>query len=101
MERNRRLHGRQADELHDVVGHHVAQRSRGVVISTATFDAYSLGHCNLHMIDVVAAPDRLEEAIPETKYQDVLHRFFAKIVVDAIHLPLAENRVDGGVEMFR
>ena len=38
------------------------------------------------MIDVAAVPDRLEDSVGEAERQDVLHRFFAQIVVDAVDL---------------
>ena len=34
-ERNGRFHGGEADQLHDVVGHHVAQRTRLIVVAAA------------------------------------------------------------------
>ena len=41
---------------------------------------------NLYMIDVVAIPQRLEHRIGKAKYENVLHRFLAEIMIDAIRL---------------
>jgi len=48
-------------------------------------------HRNLHMVDVVAVPERLEDGIGEAKDHDVLHGLFAQVVVEAVDLPLLEN----------
>ena len=86
LEGNRRLHRGQADELHDVVGHHIAQRAGRIVVAAALFHAHGFAHGNLHMIDVAPVPDRFENPIGKAKGQNVLHRFFAQVVVDAVNL---------------
>src|SRR5262249_42723306 len=101
MEGDRRLHRREADELHDVIRHHVAQRARRVVIASTSFDADELSHGDLHMIDVVPVPDRLKKPIPETKYQDILDSLFAKIMIDAEDLALVEHVLDLLVQILR
>ena len=45
------------------------------------------------MVDVVAVPDRLEDRVGEAKDQDVLDRFLAQVVVDAVDLALVEDLV--------
>ena len=42
-----------------------------------------LGHVDLHVVDVVAVPDRLEQAVGEAEGEDVLRRLLAEEVVDA------------------
>ena len=51
LEGNRRLHGDEADQLHDVVRHHVAQSARRVVIASSQFNAYSFTDGNLYVIE--------------------------------------------------
>ena len=41
---------------------------------------------NLHAVDVAAIPDRLEDAVAETKYHDVLNCLFAEVVIDSVNL---------------
>src|SRR5208282_4099189 len=72
VERNRRFHGGEADELHDVIRHHVAQRAGVIEITSAAFYAYSFRHRNLHVVDVAAVPDRLKNSVGETERHDVL-----------------------------
>ena len=54
--------------------------------------------CDLHVVDVAAVPDRLENGVVKTKNQDVLHRLFAEIVIDAVNLVLRENCLDLAVQ---
>ena len=58
----RRLHRQQRDDLEHVVLDHVADRAGLVVERAAALDAEALGHRDLDAGDVVAVPDRLEEA---------------------------------------
>ena len=57
------------------------------------FDAEALGHRDLHVLDVVAVPDRLEERVGEAEVEDVLHRLLAEVVVDAEDALLGEDAV--------
>ena len=58
-----------------------------------------LGHVDLHVIDEVAIPDRLEQAVGEAERQDVLRRLLAEEVIDAEDLLLGEHLVQLGVEL--
>ena len=49
----------------------------------ATLDAEALGHRDLHVLDVVPVPDRLEERVRKPEVEDVLNRFLPEIVIDA------------------
>ena len=71
------------------------------VIAAAALDAEFLRHRDLHVIDITAVPDRLENAIGEAENQDVLNGFLAEIMIDAIDLRLVENRGDFPVQSFR
>ena len=50
-----------------------------------------LRHVDLHVVDEVAVPDRLEEAVGEAEGEDVLRRLLAEEVVDAEDLLLGED----------
>ena len=69
-------------------GDHVAQRAGVVVIAAAQLDAEGLGHGDLHVVDIAAVPDRLEDAVGEAEHQDILDGFFAEVMVDAVDLLL-------------
>ena len=86
IKRIRRLHRREGQQLQQVILQHVAAHAGGVVIARARFHAHRLGHRDLHVIDVVAIPDRLEDGVGKAEDDQVLHGFFAQIVIDAIDL---------------
>ena len=68
-----------------------------VVVAGAALQPQALGHRDLHVVDVLAVPDRLEDAVGEAEDQDVLDRLLAQVVVDAVDLALAEDlRAAGG-----
>ena len=101
VEARRRLHGDKAQQLHHVVLHHVAQRAGLLVKRPAAFHAQRLRRRNLHVIDVVPIPDRLEDSVGEPEHQNVLHRLLAQIVVDAEDLVLVEDRVHLVIQLAR
>ena len=57
-----------------------------IEIAAAPFHAHGLGHRDLHVVDIAAVPDGLEDSVGETERHNVLHRLFAQIVVDAVDL---------------
>ena len=91
VEGDGRLHGDQREELQQVVLHHVAQRAGLLVVGRAMLDAQRLGGGDLHVVDVAAVPDRLEDAVGEAQHQQVLHGLLGQVVVDAVDLPLVED----------
>ena len=86
LKRDWRFHSREADELHDVVGHHVAQGTSRVVVAATLLDADGFRHGNLNVIDVAPVPDGFEDAVGEAERHDVLDGLFAQVVVDAVDL---------------
>ena len=95
LEQVRRLHRDQRDQLQHVVLHHVAQRAGLVVVTRAALEADGLSDRNLYVVDRRCVPQRLEQRVREPQREQVLHRLFAEIVVDAEdaifveHLPTA------------
>jgi len=53
------------------------------------------------MIDVAAMPDRLKDQVAEAEDQDVAHRLFAEVVVNAIDLRLTEDLANLAVQLDR
>ena len=80
---------------------HVAGRADAVVVAGPATKADVLGHGDLHVVDVVGVPDRLEQLVGEAQRQDVLHGLLAEVVVDAEHRLLGEDVVDDLVELAR
>jgi hypothetical protein len=94
MIRHRRLHRHDAQQLQQMVLHHVAQCAGLVVEGAASLDAQLLGHVDLHVTMTAAAPQRLEQRVAEAQRQQVLHRLLAEIMIDPIDLPFGKDRAD-------
>jgi len=79
----------------------MSRKGPGCVVETATVThAELLGHRNLHVVDVIAVPDRLEQAVGEAQHQDVLDRFLSKIMIDAVDLMLVKNLEELAIELL-
>ncbi len=78
---------------------HVAGDADAVEIAGPAADADVLGHGDLHVVDVVVVPHRLEQLIGEPQRHHVLDGFLAQIVVDPEHRPRREDRRDDLVEL--
>ena len=101
LERGRRLHRHEREHLEEVVHDHVAVRAGLLVEADALTDRQRLGHVDLHVRDVLAVPDRLEQPVGEPERQDVERRFLAEEVVDAEDLALVERLVQRVVQLHR
>ena len=88
-----RFHGGEGEELEEVVLEHVAEHAHAVVVGAAMADGHFLGGGDLHVVDEVAVPHGLEDAIGEAEHQHVLHGFLAQVVVDAEDLVFGEDLV--------
>ena len=80
---------------------HVAHRAGTVVVTAPVFHADGFGGGDFHVVDVVPVPERLEQAVGEAQHQQVLHGFFAEVVVDTVNLVFEEVVVDGCVQLAR
>ena len=88
------LHRRHAHDLHQVVDDDVAQRSDRVVEVAAVLDAEVLGHRDLHALDVVPVPDRLEHRVGEAEVEDLLDPHLPEVVVDPQELRFVDVLVE-------
>ena len=84
-----------------MVWDHVAQRARRLVELAAPLHADRLRRGDLHVIDPVAVPDRLEQPIGEAERHDALHRVLAEEMVDPEDLVLVQRAQDAGVQLTR
>ncbi len=94
IERHGRLHGHDAQQLQQMVLHHVAQCAGLVVEARTAAHAYRFRYRNLHALDVRRLPQRPEDRVAETQHHQVLHRFLAEIMVDAVDLRFGEMAAD-------
>src|SRR5580692_8389397 len=84
-----------------MVRHHIAQCTRLFIERRAVFNSYRLSGGDFNIVNVVPVPDRLEQRIAEAENEDVLHCFFAKIVVNPVHRFLVEYAVHYVIEYVR
>src|SRR5262245_7199858 len=70
---------------------HVAQCAGSFIESRTLLNAQRFRNGNLHMIDIIAIPQRLEDSISESEDEKVLYRIFSQVMIDAIHLRFVEN----------
>ncbi len=84
---------------------HVAGRPGAVVVGAAVLYPQGLAYADLHVVDLVVAPHRLQQGVGKTQGHEVLHSFLAQVVVDAKYLVFLQhcaNRfVDGGSRFQR
>src|SRR5690606_9942222 len=86
LETHGRLHSDQAEQLQQVVLHHIAQRACFVVIPSAVFHTELFGHRDLYMLNVVPVPEGFEHGVREPEGEKVLYRLLSEVVIDAIDL---------------
>src|SRR6266404_5615446 len=68
---------------------------------TAALDTHSFGRRDLHMVDMIAVPERLEDAVGKAQLQNILDRFFAEKMIDPIDLVFGQHPEDLRVECLR
>ncbi len=68
--------------------HHVAQCAGRLHNNRPEFHSECFRGCDLHMIDVVRVPERLENRVRKSQDEDVLRGFFSEKMVNAVSLTL-------------
>ena len=101
VEGDGRLHRGHGEELEEMVGNHVAKGAGGFVEAAAMFDADGFGGGDLHVVDVIAIPERLDDVVREAEDHQVLDGLFAEVVVDAVDLIFGEDLFQIFVELDR
>ena len=79
--------------LNDVPG-----RTDPVVVAGTPTNTDVFGHGDLNVVDIATVPQRFEQLVREAQRQKVLHRLFAKIMVDAENGTRREDFFDHAVE---
>ena len=87
--------------LEQVGHHHIAVGSGRLVERGTHAEPKRLRNVDLHMIDEVAIPDRLEQPVGEAEREDVLRRFLAQEVIDPEDLILGKDLVQLGIQRDR
>jgi hypothetical protein len=86
-----RFHGREREELEQVVGNHVFKRAGSLVEGAAMLDSDGFGGGNLHVIDVGTIPKRLDHAVGKAEDHQILDGFLPEVVIDAENLFFGED----------
>ena len=84
-----------------MVLHHVADRAGLIVKSPAALNSEILRHRDLHVFDVGAVQQRLEERVCEPRKEHAVHRPFAQVVVDAEDGPFIESPQQNSIQRSR
>jgi predicted dinucleotide-utilizing enzyme len=80
---------------------HVADGTGRIVEEAAALDAEILRHGDLHALDMVAIPERLQKRIREAEVQHVMHRPLPEAMIDAESRRLVECAEQDSVELPR
>jgi len=89
LERDRRLHGHERENLQEMILNHVPQSAGLLVVSAASAHAHRLAHGDLHVVNRVAVPQPFENRVREAEHHDILDGFLAEVMIDAKDLLLA------------
>ena len=57
------------------------------------------GHGNLNILDGVAFPERFKNRVREAERQEILHRLFAEVMIDAVDLGFVDILMEGRIQM--
>ena len=94
----RGLHGRQGQDLGQVVLDDIAQGPGLIVVTRPCLDTQGFGHRDLHGGHPVPVPEGFEGRVGEAEDEKVLDRLLAQIMVDPENLRLVEISVYEAVE---
>src|SRR5215470_4188178 len=96
----RGLHCKIAQDLKQVVLHHVADSAGLIVKTAAALYAEILGHGDLDALDVVAVPERLDKSVGKAEGEHVVNRALAEIVVNTKDVVLVESPKQNFIEFL-
>src|SRR5262245_6526884 len=101
VKRRWRLHRTEGEHLKKMVLSDIPHHPGRVVEPAAFFDADRLRGVYLHVVDVLAVPERLENRVSEAEHENVLDRLLAEIVIDPEGLAFVQIRGQELVERLR
>ena len=84
-----------------MVLHHIAHRTRLIIIPPAPTDTNGFGNGDLNVINELRIPQRFKQHVAKPHSHQVLNCFFAQIVINAINLIFAEMFGQGCVQGTR
>src|SRR5690349_12360587 len=79
---------------------HVTEGTRCFVITTARFNAERFRSRDLNVIDVTRVPQRFEDGVGKSQYQNILRGLFSEKVIDPVSLILGEGCVNEAIQFL-
>ena len=80
---------------------HVAHHPGLLVVAGAVLDPDAFRRRDLHVVHVLAVPDRLEDRVGEPEHEEVLDSLLREVMVDAVDLVLGERLAHHPVQRVR
>ena len=77
---------------------HIAERPGLLIVGPAMLDAEIFGNGNLNILDGVAFPERFKNRVREAERQEILHRLFAEVMIDAVDLGFVDIAMQGRIQ---
>ena len=87
------------NKLKQMVLQHVPHGSAMVVVTAPGTHAQALGSSDLHMVNKIPVPERLENPVGKACYQYILHRLLPQVMVNSVDLVLFEVREKRPVQL--
>src|ERR1700688_30385 len=84
-----------------MIGHHIAEGAGSFIEGASMLDTDSFSCRDLHVVDVIAIPEGLDDVVGEAEDQNVLYGLFAEIMIDAVDLIFVEDLLELLVELSR
>src|SRR5258706_1614355 len=76
------IHREEGDQLQQMILHHIADRTGLFVKFPSTRHTKILSHRDLHTLDVIPVPDRIEKRVREAEIEYILYWFLSKIMIN-------------------
>src|SRR5229473_2303454 len=87
IKRRGRFHCNQGCQLQDVALNHVPERAGRFIETAAALNTEGFRCGDLHVVDVIPVPERLENPVAKPENEQVLHCVLAQVVIDTVDLP--------------
>ena len=101
LDGGRGIDRKESHDVQEMALNHVAKGAGSVVVAGPALQCQVLVKDDLHLLNVVPVPYRLQEPVGETQPQDVQYRGFAQEMVHSVDVVLGDQCGEGLVELMR
>ena len=81
--------------------HHIANRTSLIVKHSAALNSEILGHGDLHVFDMYAVQQWLQEGVCEPRKEHAVHWPLAKVMIDSKNVLLVEGSKQNRIQSAR